>query len=78
MFDTGYCRIENVKKYVIINANVQTKKIWNIIRCFKMKHIFPQGVSCLPAPGDTYHLNDCMVIADINSKGKVMVVLMLG
>ena len=33
---------------------------------FKIKHIFQQGVSCLPAPGDTYHLNDCMVIADFH------------
>ena len=45
----------------------------------KFKCMFPQGVSCLPAPGDTYHLSDCMVIADNHSKfydgtGRLLVV----
>ena len=39
--------------------------------------MFLQGVSCLPAPGDTYHLNDCMVFADVKLTGIPMVVLVV-
>ena len=39
--------------------------------------MFLQGISCLPAPGDTYHLNDCMVFADVKLTGIPMVVLVV-
>ena len=39
--------------------------------------MFLQGVSCLPAPGDTYHLNDCMVFADVKLTGIPMVALVV-
>ena len=39
--------------------------------------MFLQGVSCLPAPGDTYHLNDCMVFADVKLTGIPLVVLVV-
>ena len=39
--------------------------------------MFLQGVSCLPAPGDTYHLNDCMVFADVKLTGIPIIVLVV-
>ena len=39
--------------------------------------MFLQGVSCLPAPGDTYHLNDCMVFSDVKLTGIPMIVLVV-